>query len=150
MSPSGSKNAPEARAREKIDGLLTQAGWLVQDRDDMNLTAGDAIAVRDTPEDVAAAVEWTSESRLTVDDEISYVHEYELVTLARVLIAQNEVNALDAAVRRLDPSPKLLQICQASLNATPAPQRSTNGYPLPGSLGWTTTSASGSSGPIVW
>jgi type I restriction enzyme R subunit len=45
MSPTGSKNAPEAKARQKIDILLAQAGWLVQDRDDMNLTAGDAVAV---------------------------------------------------------------------------------------------------------
>lgn len=47
MSPAGSKNAPEAKAREKIDALLAQAGWLVHDREDMNLTAGDAIAVRE-------------------------------------------------------------------------------------------------------
>jgi len=47
MSPTGSKNAPEARAREKIDALLAQSGWLVQDRDDMNLTARDGIAVRE-------------------------------------------------------------------------------------------------------
>src|SRR6266566_123956 len=47
MSPAGSKNAPEAKAREKIDALLAQAGWLVQDREEMNLTAGDAIAVRE-------------------------------------------------------------------------------------------------------
>src|SRR6266550_8188358 len=47
MTPSGSKNAPEAKAREKIDALLAQSGWLVQDREDMNLTAGDAIAVRE-------------------------------------------------------------------------------------------------------
>jgi type I restriction enzyme, R subunit len=47
MSPVGSKNAPEAKAREKIDVLLAQAGWLVQDREDMNLTASDAIAVRE-------------------------------------------------------------------------------------------------------
>jgi type I restriction enzyme R subunit len=47
MSPAGSKNAPEAKAREKIDALLTQAGWLVQDLEDMNLTAGDGIAVRE-------------------------------------------------------------------------------------------------------
>src|SRR6266852_5524161 len=47
MSPAGSKNAPEAKAREKIDALLAQSGWLVQDREDMNLTAGDAIAVRE-------------------------------------------------------------------------------------------------------
>jgi type I restriction enzyme R subunit len=47
MTPSGSKNAPEAKAREKIDALLAQSGWLVQDREDMNLTASDAIAVRE-------------------------------------------------------------------------------------------------------
>jgi hypothetical protein len=34
-------------ARDKIDALMVQAGWLVQDRDDMNLTAGDAIEVRE-------------------------------------------------------------------------------------------------------
>jgi len=45
MSPAGSKNAPEAKAREKIDDLLAQTGWLVQDREDMNLTAGDGIAL---------------------------------------------------------------------------------------------------------
>src|SRR6266480_6240317 len=47
MSPAGSKNAPEAKAREKIDALLAQSGWLVQDREDMNLTASEAIAVRE-------------------------------------------------------------------------------------------------------
>src|SRR5690349_7509262 len=47
MSPAGSKNAPEAKAREKIDDLLTEAGWVVQDRDDMNITAGDGVAVRE-------------------------------------------------------------------------------------------------------
>src|SRR5512138_830673 len=47
MSPAGSKNAPESKARDKIDALLQEAGWMVQDRDDMNLTAGDAIAVRE-------------------------------------------------------------------------------------------------------
>ncbi len=45
MSPAGSKTAPEAKAREKIDALLAQAGWVVQDREGMNLTAGDGIAV---------------------------------------------------------------------------------------------------------
>lgn len=46
MSPVGSKNAPEARAREKIDRLLEQAGWVVQDRDEMNLSVP-AVAVRE-------------------------------------------------------------------------------------------------------
>ena len=47
MSPAGSKNAPEAKAREKIDALLAESGWVVQDRDDMNLTAGNGVAVRE-------------------------------------------------------------------------------------------------------
>src|SRR5512145_88685 len=47
MSPTGSKNAPEAKARETIDAQLVLAGWILQDRDDMNLTAGDGIAVRE-------------------------------------------------------------------------------------------------------
>jgi type I restriction enzyme R subunit len=38
---------PEARARVRIDELLNQAGWLVQDREDMNLGAGLGIAVRE-------------------------------------------------------------------------------------------------------
>jgi type I site-specific restriction endonuclease len=46
MAPAGSKNAPEARAREKIDRLLEDAGWTVQDRDDMNLSVP-AVAVRE-------------------------------------------------------------------------------------------------------
>jgi type I site-specific restriction endonuclease len=47
MSPAGSSNAPEARARARIDQALTEAGWTLQDRDDMNLAAADAIAVRE-------------------------------------------------------------------------------------------------------
>ena len=38
---------PEARARVRIDALLTEAGWLVQDREDMNLGAGLGVAVRE-------------------------------------------------------------------------------------------------------
>jgi hypothetical protein len=46
MAPAGSKNAPEARAREKIERLLEDAGWAVRDRDDMNLSVP-AVAVRE-------------------------------------------------------------------------------------------------------
>ncbi len=46
MAPAGSKNAPEARAREKIDRLLQDSGWIIQDRDDMNLSIP-AVAVRE-------------------------------------------------------------------------------------------------------
>ena len=38
---------PEARARQKIDELLTAAGWTVQDRDNTNLGASLGVAVRE-------------------------------------------------------------------------------------------------------
>lgn len=47
MSPSGSSNAPEAKARTRIDQALAESGWTLQDRDDMNLAASPAIAVRE-------------------------------------------------------------------------------------------------------
>ena len=47
MSPAGSANTPEARARLEIDRQLEAAGWTLQHRDEMNLTAADAIAVRE-------------------------------------------------------------------------------------------------------
>ncbi len=40
---------PEDRARREIDAGLTAAGWLVQDRDDIDLTASRGIAVRGFP-----------------------------------------------------------------------------------------------------
>ncbi len=43
MAPIG----PEARARERIDADLVAAGWKVQDRDEINLTAGRGIAIRE-------------------------------------------------------------------------------------------------------
>jgi len=45
VAPSGSKTAPEARARETIDRLLAEAGWVVQARDELNLAVGGGIAV---------------------------------------------------------------------------------------------------------
>lgn len=38
---------PEQRARQQIDHLLRQAGWAVQDREQMNLFAGRGVAVRE-------------------------------------------------------------------------------------------------------
>ena len=38
---------PEERARERIDSALADAGWVVQDRDAMNLAAGRGVAVRE-------------------------------------------------------------------------------------------------------
>lgn len=39
--------AAEARARVLIDQQLTQAGWKVQDKKDLNLFAGQGVAVRE-------------------------------------------------------------------------------------------------------
>lgn len=40
---------PERRARSQIDADLAAAGWLVQDREELDLTAGRGIAVREFP-----------------------------------------------------------------------------------------------------
>src|SRR6266403_386113 len=38
---------PEQKARREIDSNLAEAGWLVQNREDLDLTAGRGIAVRE-------------------------------------------------------------------------------------------------------
>ena len=38
---------PEQRAREKIDALLTAAGWIIQDNVTFNRNAGEGVAVRE-------------------------------------------------------------------------------------------------------
>lgn len=40
---------PEQLARQNIDALLTQCGWIVQSREEMNLGAGRGVAVREFP-----------------------------------------------------------------------------------------------------
>jgi type I restriction enzyme, R subunit len=40
---------PEQAARQRIDHLLVQAGWLVQDRASMSLGAGLGAAIREYP-----------------------------------------------------------------------------------------------------
>ena len=40
---------PEQRARQNIDGLLAQCGWIVQDRAEINLGAGRGVTVREFP-----------------------------------------------------------------------------------------------------
>ncbi len=40
---------PEEQARQNIDQLLTAAGWIVQDRDAANITAGRGVAIREFP-----------------------------------------------------------------------------------------------------
>ncbi len=46
MTPAAS-TGPEQAARKKIDANLDAAGWEVQNRDDMNLSAGRGVAVRE-------------------------------------------------------------------------------------------------------
>ena len=38
---------PEEKARQTIDGLLEQAAWIVQDRDQANIDAGPGVAIRE-------------------------------------------------------------------------------------------------------
>ncbi|HRE00412.1 MAG TPA: LuxR C-terminal-related transcriptional regulator [Ilumatobacteraceae bacterium] len=56
--------------------------------------------------DLRSALAWVSERGLTTDDELSYVHEYEHITLTQILIAQHgktpSTSALDAAIGMLD------------------------------------------------
>lgn len=40
-------DTPEQRARRQIDATLVAAGWVVQDRADINLKAGQGVAVRE-------------------------------------------------------------------------------------------------------
>jgi hypothetical protein len=47
LIPAGGR--PEDRARANIDRLLTAAGWLIQNRDGINIEAGRGIAIREFP-----------------------------------------------------------------------------------------------------
>ncbi|MEO8613068.1 MAG: hypothetical protein ABI690_34565 [Chloroflexota bacterium] len=40
---------PEERARQTIDYLLASAGWVVQHRDELDLSAARGVAVREFP-----------------------------------------------------------------------------------------------------
>src|SRR5436853_7744773 len=41
------EKSSEAKARENIDRLLAQSGWIVQDKSQVNLSASQGIAVRE-------------------------------------------------------------------------------------------------------
>ena len=62
------------------------------------------------------AMGWVREQALSVDDDIHYIHEFEYITLARVLIAANKINpqtgSLDEAARLLE---KLLQAAETGV-----------------------------------
>ena len=40
---------PEEKARERIDYQLNEAGWIVQNRDEINLAANDGVIIREFP-----------------------------------------------------------------------------------------------------
>ena len=46
---------PEQKARDQIDSLLKQAGWVVQDKKKINFSASTGIAVREYQTDVGPA-----------------------------------------------------------------------------------------------
>ncbi|MCS6289589.1 MAG: DEAD/DEAH box helicase family protein [Nitrospira sp.] len=46
---------PETKARQQIDRKLEQAGWVVQDMNQLNLSAGVGVAVREYPTDTGPA-----------------------------------------------------------------------------------------------
>ena len=46
---------PETKARQQIDQKLEQAGWVIQDMKQLDLSAGVGIAVREYPTDTGPA-----------------------------------------------------------------------------------------------
>ncbi len=46
---------PEQQARDKIDSMLKQAGWIVQSKNRVNLSAGKGVAVREYQTDIGPA-----------------------------------------------------------------------------------------------
>ena len=49
LEPYAMTDTPEQRARREIDANIEAAGWLVQDRAEMDLTLGPGVAVREFP-----------------------------------------------------------------------------------------------------
>lgn len=46
-NPAYEMSSPEELAREKIDALLTQCGWILQNRSTINLSASRGVAIRE-------------------------------------------------------------------------------------------------------
>lgn len=67
-----SRLAAEQRARVLVDVQLTAAGWVVQDKKDLNLFAGSEVAVRET---VMAAGHGRADYVLYVDRQVVGVIE---------------------------------------------------------------------------
>ena len=54
--------------------------------------------------DLAAAVSWVRAQDLGVEDELTYLHEFEHLTVAMVLLAQHQAGDSPTAVRRGNPA----------------------------------------------
>ena len=46
---------PEQRARDRIDKMLVEAGWVIQNKDQVNLSADKGIAIREYQTDIGPA-----------------------------------------------------------------------------------------------
>ena len=55
MSPVARNQNREQRARDEIDARLIEAGWHVQDKNGINFSAGQGVAVREYPTDIGPA-----------------------------------------------------------------------------------------------
>jgi hypothetical protein len=51
-------SSPEELARQNIDALLTQCGWIIQKRSEINLSAGRGIAISEGLLSNSAATSW--------------------------------------------------------------------------------------------
>ncbi len=49
---------------------------------------------------LAKAQDWVRENDLSIGDDISYLREFELITLARVLIAEHKSNPIDGSIQK--------------------------------------------------
>ena len=50
------------------------------------------------------ALDWVGESGLSVEDDLSYLHEFEHITLARVLLAQHATHGAEGSLHGRDPT----------------------------------------------
>jgi LuxR family transcriptional regulator, maltose regulon positive regulatory protein len=62
--------------------------------------------------DVSAALGWVRQRRLSVDDDLSYLHEYEHITLARALLAKHVTERANGVLR--DPARLLERLLGAA------------------------------------
>ena len=62
--------------------------------------------------ELAEALGWARERRLSADDDLCYVHEYEHITLARVLLAKHESERVEGGLH--DPARLLERLLEAA------------------------------------